>query len=62
MIGKNIKRVRKHRGITQWELAQATRVRPGTIYLIERESVKCPEELLAAIAKALDVSEDDLRR
>ena len=62
MTGKNIRRIRRRKGMTQWELAVATDVRPATILLIERGAVDCPPALLDAIAGALGVETSELER
>ena len=60
-VGQNIRRCRRERGMTQWELSQLIGIRPATILLIERGQLECPYLLMQKIAKALDVKEDDLK-
>lgn len=62
MTGQNIRRIRRARGISQWDLAQAVGVRAGTIVMIERNKVECPPQLLAKIAAALGTTADQLRK
>ena len=62
MIGKNIQSHRRKAGLTQWQLAQALNIRPGTLLLIERGQKDCPRPLLQAIATVLGVSERELKR
>ena len=59
--GQMIRRIRQAKGVTQWQLSQTVGVSPARILLIERGDRDCPPELLAAIAKALNVREDALR-
>lgn len=59
-IGQNIRRIRREKGITQWQLSSAIDVTPGTILLIERGSRGCTADMVRDIAKALGVPEDRL--
>ena len=59
--GANIRFYRRKAGMTQWQLSQAVKIRPGAMLLIERGQRECPKALLREIAKALGVSESELR-
>lgn len=59
-IGQSIRRIRREKGITQWQLSSAIGVTPGTILLIERGGRECTKEMIADIAKALGVPEQRL--
>lgn len=61
-VGENIRHYRRRARMTQWQLSRKVGVRPGMILLIERGQVECPKNLLAEIAKALNVSEADMER
>ena len=60
--GQCIRKIRVAKGVTQWQLAQAAQVRPETIYLLERDALKPTEQLIKAIASALDVSISDITK
>ena len=63
MLAKKIKELRKRRGISQDKLAREANVSYNTIVKIETGGSKNPTVLtLAGIAKALDVSLDDLAK
>lgn len=62
MSGKNIRRVRQEKGVTQWQLSQAVGVTTGKLLLIERGEQECPPELLKAIANALKVDVNEIGR
>lgn len=59
-IGQNIRRIRREKGITQWQLSSAIDVSPATILLIERGVRDCDREMVKQIAKALGVPEHRL--
>lgn len=61
-VGQNIRRIRRKKGITQWQLSQMIGVTPGKVILIERGSVECSVALLRDIAAALGVPETALRQ
>ena len=60
MIGKNIRRIRQEKGISQWQLSQSIGLRPGTIMLIEHGTTKPSKQVVKAIAKALEVPESEI--
>ena len=53
-IGKKIKKLRKHRNLTQVQLAKKTGVSERTIQYIESGNANPTLELIANISKALD--------
>jgi len=56
-----LREIRKARGITQEELAAKSGVDQATISNLEVERVKNPSwQIVARLARALDVSPDDL--
>lgn len=58
---KNLKHLRKKKGWTQEKLAQQSGISFHTLIKIERGDIKSPRlETLLKIAKALDLSIDDL--
>jgi transcriptional regulator with XRE-family HTH domain len=59
-VARNIKKYREMRDITQEELASKTDVTQEHISRIERGTKKPSFELAARIAKALDVTTDQL--
>jgi len=62
-IAKNIKKVRKERGISQDKLSKLADVAYNTIIKIESGAIQNPTiETMQKIAKALDVSLDDLAK
>lgn len=61
MLGKNIKRIRQKRNLTQDKLARLADIPYTTITKIETGVIKQPSVLaVAKIAKALGVSLDEL--
>jgi len=60
-IGKLIKDLREHRGMSQEELAQAVYSNRTTLCQIELGNQACPDDLLLAIKMALDVEDLPLR-
>ena len=61
MLGKNIKRIRQRRNLTQDKLARLADIPYTTITKIETGVIKQPSVLaVAKIAKALGVSLDEL--
>jgi transcriptional regulator with XRE-family HTH domain len=61
MLGKNIKRIRQTRNLTQDKLARLADIPYTTITKIETGVIKQPSvQAVAKIAKALDVSVDKL--
>jgi len=60
-IGKNIRRLRKSRGLSQDRLSKLADVSYNSIIKLETSGIKNPTiETLQKIAKALGVSVDDL--
>src|SRR5258708_4062508 len=59
-IGKNLARVRQDRGIKQIELAKKLNVSQSNVSSYERGLLRIPADLLACIAKLLQVSADEL--
>src|SRR5574344_3029214 len=56
IVGKNIKRIRKEKGLTQVQLADLIGYNEGTIANIENDSFQtCSLEFLYVISKALDI-------
>lgn len=62
MQGRNLRKLRQEKGMTQWELSKAVGVTPGRILLIERGDVVPGDDLVAALAEALGVSKDELEK
>ncbi|MGN7359987.1 helix-turn-helix domain-containing protein [Paenibacillus sp. SAF-054] len=60
MIGSSIKAWRKHRKITQYQLAEKTNLSRSYVADVERGRYNPSLETLEAIAKALDVKISDL--
>ena len=62
-IGENIKKLRKRQGLTQDDFVKKTRLKYSTFAKIEGGFVKKPGvQMVAAIAKALGVSIEDLMK
>lgn len=61
MIGKNIRRIRQQKGVSQWQLSQAVGATTGAIWMIERGLKPCPNSMVRAIADALNVSESEIK-
>jgi transcriptional regulator with XRE-family HTH domain len=62
-IGENIKKLRTKQGLTQDDLVKKTGLKYSTFAKIEGGFVKKPGvQMIAAIAKALGVSMEDLMR
>lgn len=59
-LGKRLAKIRKEKGYTQQMLADAIGVTQRVITYYERESERIPATKLADIAKALEVSADEL--
>lgn len=60
-IGENIKRLRTKRGLSQDDLARKAELKYSTLAKIEGDFVKKPGvQMVAKIAKALDVAVEDL--
>ena len=60
-IGQNIKALRTRQGLTQDDLAKKTELKYSTLAKIEGDFVKKPGvQMIAKIAKALDVAMEDL--
>lgn len=56
LVGKNIKRIRKEKGLTQVQLAEITKYNEGTISNIENDSFQTFSlEFLYIISKELNV-------
>jgi len=61
MIGDNVKKFRKKKGLTQDNLARKADIPYTTLTKLESSVVKKPSvQTVAKIAKALDVSIEDL--
>jgi len=61
--GKNIKKYRTKLGMTQDDLVRKSGVKHTTLTKIEGDFVKKPSvQVIAKIAKALDVSIEDLKK
>lgn len=58
-IGKKIKYLREHRGMTQAELAEATGIHPVSIRKYETDKMTPQREQLERLSKALDVQIED---
>jgi len=62
-IAKNIKRLRKQRGLSQDKLSKLVDISHNRIIKIESEAIPSPTmDTAQKIAKALDVSLDDLMK
>jgi transcriptional regulator with XRE-family HTH domain len=62
-IGKNIKRLRKQRGLSQDKLSKLANISHNTIIKIESGAIQSPTmDTASKIAKALGVSLDDLMK
>jgi len=62
-IAKNIKRLRKQRGLSQDKLSKLADISHNTIIKIESEAIPSPTiDTTQKIAKALSVSLDDLMK
>jgi len=62
-IAKNIKKVRKKKGISQDKLSKLAEVAYNTIIKIESGAIQNPTiETVQKIAKALDISLDELTK
>lgn len=59
-IGHKIKKIRELRNLKQESLANALNVSQKTISKIEHGELKVSDEKLAQIAKAMDVSKEDI--
>ena len=60
-IGENIKRLRTKQGLSQDDLARKAELKYSTLAKIEGDFVQKPSvQIIAKIAKALDVSVEDL--
>ena len=60
-IGENIKKLRTRQGLSQDDLAKKAELKYSTLAKIEGDFVKKPGvQLMAKIAKALNVSIEDL--
>lgn len=63
MIGDNVKKIRKEKGLTQDNLARKANIPYTTLTKLESNVVKKPSvQTVAKIAKALDVSMEELIR
>lgn len=59
-VGKNIKRIRKNKGLTQEQVAKLSNVSKNAIYNYENDK-RCPDiNVLGKIADALGVSTNDI--
>jgi len=62
-IAKNIKKLRKQRGLSQDKLSKLADISHNTIIKIESGAIQSPTmDTAQKIAKALDVSLDDLMK
>jgi len=62
-IAKNIKKIRKKRGISQDKLSKLAEVAYNTIIKIESGAIQSPTiKTVQKIAKALDISLDELTK
>ena len=62
-IAKNIKKIRKKKGISQDKLSKLAEVAYNTIIKIESGAIQSPTiKTVQKIAKALDISLDELTR
>lgn len=62
-IAKNIKKIRKKKGISQDKLSKLAEVAYNTIIKIESGAIQNPTiETVQKIAKALDISLDELTK
>lgn len=60
-LGQKIKKLRKDKGLTQEQLAIHANVSYTTLTKVENGAIKNPSfEIVASLAKALEVSLDDL--
>lgn len=59
-IGERIKKVRKQRDWTQWQLAEKIGVHPAHVTRWEKGRVKPSAKMLLRITKALELKEDEL--
>lgn len=59
-LGENLRRFRKQKGFTLHRLALATQAEKMTIMSIEKSELSPSNNLLTRLAKALDVSIEDL--
>jgi transcriptional regulator with XRE-family HTH domain len=60
-LSVNLRRLRKARGLRQWELAESSGVLQGTVSAIERGHRNGPARAVEAMAAVLGVSVDVLR-
>lgn len=60
MLGKNIKELRKEKGLTQTELAREIGVTQGAIYFWEKEVNEPTAGFLVRLAKFFEISVDEL--
>ncbi|MEI6631549.1 MAG: helix-turn-helix transcriptional regulator [bacterium] len=61
MIGKNIKKIRQKKGLSQEKLARLTEISLNTLTKIESGFTKRPSfQTIAKIAKVLEISLDEL--
>jgi transcriptional regulator with XRE-family HTH domain len=60
-LGKKIREIREARGLTREDIVRMTRLTVSTLYKIETGRMKRPSfELISEIAKALNISMDEL--
>lgn len=62
MNGRNLQKLRREKGMTQWELSKAVGITTGRMLLIERGEAVPSDKLVTALAKALDVSKEELEK
>lgn len=60
-LGRNVRRVRRSKGMTQESLADAIKVSRGHVNRIECGKVSISAEVFCSLADALDVTLDFLR-
>lgn len=59
-IGKRLREIRESRGMTQTELAERLNIKQVLVSAYERGAVRMHGALIAAFAKTLDASADDI--
>ena len=62
VVGENIRRLRKERGLSQEELSEDSNITPGYLSDIENNKKSVSLETLVSIANALQVSPSELLR
>ena len=62
VVGENIRRLRKERGLSQEELSEDSNITPGYLSDVENNKKSVSLETLVSIANALQVSPSELLR